>query len=162
LNSGKEHPPAHDYLDDLESFFYVFCWICFGYEAPGRKITPQPAFLSNWEDLSCSRAAAAKVAFLFSKKCFPTAPPYFGPVFQNLLEKLQSFFFTRFLEDQLESSKTTERKTLEELIPQAKLDYAEILEYIDKAVEEFKVDPTSSPEALFKGQSSDPELSMVQ
>jgi hypothetical protein len=87
------------------------------------------------------------VNFLLSKKLFPTATPYFGPIFQTLLEKLRLFFFTRHLEEH--SGPGSERKTLEELIPQAKLDYAEVLKYIDEAVEALKADHTSSAEDEF-------------
>ena len=27
----------HSYMDDLESFFYILCWICCGYDGPGKR-----------------------------------------------------------------------------------------------------------------------------
>jgi hypothetical protein len=155
LRSGDtDHPPPHDYLDDLQPFFYVICWICFGYEAPGKKVIPQPEVLTNWEDLSCTRAAGLKVDFLITQNRFPIPPPYFGPVFQFLLEKLRLFFVTRYLAAL--SHPGTERKTLEELIPQAKLDYAEVLQYVDEAIEALQKDCASPGEDAFWGLPSDP------
>ncbi len=39
----------HSYMDDLESFFYVLCWVCCGYSAPGRgsKIFRLPSLIGN-------------------------------------------------------------------------------------------------------------------
>jgi hypothetical protein len=94
MSGSIENPPAHDYLDDLESFYYVLCWICFGHDAPGKRITPQPDVITDWEDpsSSCIRAARLKEGFLFSKRLFPKVPPYFGPVIQTLLEEPSSLF----------------------------------------------------------------------
>lgn len=35
----------HTYLDDLESFFYVLCSICFDYEHAGKHVPERPVFL---------------------------------------------------------------------------------------------------------------------
>ena len=34
VNKAAGQALSHDHLDDLESFFYVFCWITLGYDGP--------------------------------------------------------------------------------------------------------------------------------
>ncbi|CAA7262389.1 unnamed protein product [Cyclocybe aegerita] len=47
----EENPPAvllpHDHLDDLESFFWVFCRVCTGYDQQGSKV--KCPTIERWE-----------------------------------------------------------------------------------------------------------------
>lgn len=48
---------THSYRDDMESFFYVFFWICCGWNAPGEELKEHP--LRRWIS-----GRPAEVAFL--------------------------------------------------------------------------------------------------
>src|SRR5437899_1123860 len=93
--SISSHSPrlCHDHLDDLESFFYVLCWICFGYSGPGKKVDPLPKTLQKWESADPESAADAKQSMFF-KRLVSTgeSTPFFGDIFQELLEDLHRFF----------------------------------------------------------------------
>lgn len=53
---------SHTYRHDLESFFYVFLWLCIHYhpDGTGQMISPTPAVLKSWSKLSFQDAAAKK------------------------------------------------------------------------------------------------------
>ncbi|KZP29229.1 hypothetical protein FIBSPDRAFT_927033 [Athelia psychrophila] len=53
----------HDHLDDLESFFYLFCMLCFGYSGPGHAIVPTPSVFLGWDQEHPMQAAFAKLYF---------------------------------------------------------------------------------------------------
>jgi Fungal protein kinase len=38
----------HTYRHDLESFFYVFVWLCIAYDGPNKRRNPLPAVLEEW------------------------------------------------------------------------------------------------------------------
>lgn len=52
----------HTYRHDLESFFYVFVWICIHYlpDGTGKVVTPTPTILNSWGKFSFPDAAAKK------------------------------------------------------------------------------------------------------
>lgn len=82
-------------MDDLESFFYVLCWLCSGFYTPGRKLELFPPHLLQWADPDPTRALDAKTVvytFRFARAVVPA--PYFsgGGVFRNLLRRLRDFF----------------------------------------------------------------------
>ncbi|KAF6760718.1 hypothetical protein DFP72DRAFT_756880, partial [Ephemerocybe angulata] len=60
-----ELPPAHDYLDDLESFFYVLCHLVLLFERPGKRSERMDANLVYWESEDASVVANAKGAVLY-------------------------------------------------------------------------------------------------
>jgi len=91
VNDTTGQALAHDHLDDLESFFYVLCWVTIGYAGPNKPLkgTSRPSVLEEW-DQNNARAAAAHekaMALHLSEK----VTPYFGPTFQNLLFALHRF-----------------------------------------------------------------------
>jgi hypothetical protein len=53
----------HDHLDDLESFFYVTCYLMFTTECPGKVKTRKPHFIAEWLILEGRCAAGAKINF---------------------------------------------------------------------------------------------------
>ncbi|KAF6760834.1 hypothetical protein DFP72DRAFT_959503 [Ephemerocybe angulata] len=54
---------AHDYLDDLESFFWVLCHLLHGYEGVGQPV-PDSRLLSRFENPDAFDAAASKQFYL--------------------------------------------------------------------------------------------------
>jgi serine/threonine protein kinase len=45
---GALRGDTHTYRHDLESFLYVFLWICIAYAEPGKKVEPLPDILQEW------------------------------------------------------------------------------------------------------------------
>ncbi|KAJ3509079.1 hypothetical protein NLJ89_g5405 [Agrocybe chaxingu] len=56
----------HSHLDDLESFFYVLCWICFSYlGVRNLKLPGTSPILEDWDDEDPNRAWRAKKSFYY-------------------------------------------------------------------------------------------------
>ncbi|KIM49671.1 hypothetical protein M413DRAFT_113970 [Hebeloma cylindrosporum] len=138
----KSHRLCYDHLDDLESFFYILCWICFGHSGSREKVHPWPRTLKNWESLDPETAAIFKHSMLgkglhWSGIC----TPFFGDIFQDLLEDLQGFF----LEHVQRKLRSVSRKSappkargtlpsLQDVIPEPSLHYETVLGFIDNAI----------------------------
>ncbi|KAF8955208.1 hypothetical protein BDZ97DRAFT_1674590 [Flammula alnicola] len=134
LESYDAENMTQDHLDDLESFYYVLCWICLGYSGPKNILDPFPPRLVNWEQGDAMLAADAKEAFLQRplRRAFTKIAPFFGPVFLRLLGRLHSFFgdirSVRF--------KTLYKSAVQRSDEETQQDYATILGFIDQAIEE--------------------------
>lgn len=63
LSRGGEHT----FMGDLESFYYVMCWIVTGYDGPNTSFKPLP-FHHEWDVDSIERGADAKAAHILAKK----------------------------------------------------------------------------------------------
>ena len=131
--SGQALP--HDYLDDLESFFYVFCWVTLGYDGPNQPIlgARRPRVLWKWDQNDASAAADSKTTMMcdLDKK----ATDYFGPVFQKILVTLHAFYWPHILlKKRQKRDNTIPRKHLLDLTEPAKVDYATVLGIIDQAI----------------------------
>lgn len=57
---GALYREAHTYRHDLESFFYVFLWLCIHYLPGGQHVKPYPTVLDTWGSLGYTDAAARK------------------------------------------------------------------------------------------------------
>ncbi len=80
---------TRDYLDDLESFFYLLCRICSTFTGPGTQVERTPDFVSEWAQADARLAALAKFNTLLCADYEATA--YFGPIVQTLLDKFHQF-----------------------------------------------------------------------
>jgi hypothetical protein len=140
--------PAHDYLDDLESFCYVLCWICFAYEAPGKKKSPQPTLLAKWDDLDTEAARHAKMGFL-SDSFRHVLSPWFGEgVFQTLLQQMGKFVRKHYKTK--DSRLEQPRQCLNDLREVAHEQYAIFLGYVDEAIEKLEaLQPEATPAGTF-------------
>ncbi|KAL1742496.1 hypothetical protein HDZ31DRAFT_65916 [Schizophyllum fasciatum] len=71
-----------DYLDDLESFYWCFCWVCFNYDGPRtrRGITHYP-----WQTHDPATAATLKTCHLLSGWDPALVRPCFRRDFGDLL-----------------------------------------------------------------------------
>jgi Fungal protein kinase len=92
--SGKvlEGKVPHTYLDDLESFYYVLCWILTIYTAP-HKARCKPRGIASWWDNSMSYQM--KIGQIASYSFDLPLEPWFGPCFQKLASSLHKFFHVR-------------------------------------------------------------------
>jgi hypothetical protein len=69
LNEGKT-PPAHDYLDDLESFFFVLCYLLFMFIPDGTPREPTDkarSLMDGWDDDKADKALQPKLTLLHSR-----------------------------------------------------------------------------------------------
>ncbi|TRM70360.1 hypothetical protein BD626DRAFT_448850 [Schizophyllum amplum] len=80
---------VHDYLDDLESFYWCLCWICFTYDSPGQP-NRNPT-LAKWESHDPETAFNAKFKHLAHPFRANHVKPWFKP-FVPLLTKLHDIF----------------------------------------------------------------------
>ncbi|KAF8953523.1 hypothetical protein BDZ97DRAFT_1872005 [Flammula alnicola] len=127
---------TQDYLDDLESFYYVLCWVCF-------DTRPFPESLAIWESGNPTVAAAIKRGFLAGPLAdtFTTIEPFFGPIFMR-------------------SASTVEIK-IHPSPERVEQDYATILGFIDTAIAELLASPAPTndepeSEAMFNHSASLP------
>ena len=81
----------HTYLDDLESFFYVLCWILASFEGPGNRVAEVPQLVALWDD----PASHILKLGLFSGEFILPVSPWFGLSFRNLAAHLHHFFDVR-------------------------------------------------------------------
>ncbi|TFK69110.1 hypothetical protein BDN72DRAFT_897576 [Pluteus cervinus] len=139
-------PCPHDFLDDLESLFYILCWICYRRGHDGKKLTDLPQFLEYWDSEKAESALEYKSSFL--SKPVPELPSYFrrGSAFKFLLEGLRE----RFLQISVLKSSgrdiDQERGTLEATHPKASAHIRVFIQLVDQAIEKWK-----HPEVEVKG-----------
>ena len=149
--------PAHDYLDDLESFLYVLGWICFGYEMPGKPKCPQPDFLCGWEDSNPTIASLFKWNF-FTAFHLPKMSPWFGKPFKTLLTN-----FREFLSEEIrrkDRSMDKPRLRLQDLKADAAKHYAIVLKYFDEAIKELELEaPSDNPFFVSDTTTTPPQAS---
>ena len=133
---------THDYLDDLESFFYVLFWICSTYEKAKRpRRGALPSALAGWEDNNPRFSSSTKndiLSYRLNKHTCPMSA-YFGDIFLDLLNSLRQFVKGQI--DRKMNSLDAPRGPLRALMPQSELHYAEVLEYIDLAIKAIEALP---------------------
>ncbi|KAF8971790.1 hypothetical protein BDZ97DRAFT_1785143 [Flammula alnicola] len=126
---------SHDYLDDLESFFYVLCWVCFGYAGPNKKVEPLPEVLESWEKEEPQTAAMGKQTFFFRPLEESSVTGFFGPIFHKLLLQLHTFFKHQVLR-KIAIPKDQAAPCLIDLKTKAVEDYAMVLGFVDEAIKD--------------------------
>ena len=83
---------AHTYFDDLESFYYVFCWLVSSFEATGVPKPELPEELTLWD---LPYAHAMKGGHIVNKFHLPISP-WFGKSLPKLAVDLHTFFSLRW------------------------------------------------------------------
>ncbi|KAF8576675.1 hypothetical protein K439DRAFT_1397152 [Ramaria rubella] len=82
----------HSYLDDLESFYYVLCWMVCIYDGPGDQhgshIEETPPVLAAWD---ARDEGAAKRQHMHEEFSLPVQP-YFGDAVREMTMRLHDFF----------------------------------------------------------------------
>jgi len=137
LNREAEQRPSHC-MDDLESFFYIFCFLTNAYDAYGtdlKVIPPQmdkpfrsafawPKFMNHWFD--DDGGFEQKSSRIFESRCSFTAHETYSSSIQTLLEDWRKIFLR------------TERIRILEYdpyyVPDPKVCYKKVLGSIRKAL----------------------------
>ncbi|KAF6747079.1 hypothetical protein DFP72DRAFT_854763 [Ephemerocybe angulata] len=88
----ENHPiPPHDYLDDLESFFYVTTHLILSFKGPGECVKSPPVFFSYWDDLDARTASASKSTLVRGGFHAHFFPAYWGEACKTLVRGFQVF-----------------------------------------------------------------------
>ncbi|KAF9549926.1 hypothetical protein CPC08DRAFT_715355 [Agrocybe pediades] len=128
---GDANGHPHDYLDDLESFLYVLCWIAQRFESPKKLRNDPPLYFEEWKAMPYNNAVNSKVAFFTGKK-LPSTSLFFGPIFDQLIQEFRLFLKDKVLDKF--SSDDTMFPALESLKDVAQEHYDEVLAIFDRAI----------------------------
>ncbi|KAI3997991.1 hypothetical protein K525DRAFT_215149, partial [Schizophyllum commune Loenen D] len=123
----------HDYMDDLESFYWCLCWICFSYEGPGNcKESDIP---KEWQDNNPQIAAGAKSEHLLSDFESNDVKEYFKD-FIPLLEFLHGLFEKMYrVKTLLVRKRAAHTRTLEKIRGEAEGTYEQVIEMFDRTID---------------------------
>ncbi|KAI4293717.1 hypothetical protein K525DRAFT_214265, partial [Schizophyllum commune Loenen D] len=123
----------HDYMDDLESFYWCLCWICFSYEGPGNcKKSDIP---KEWQDNDPQVAAGAKSEHLLSDFESNDVKDYFED-FIPLLEFLHGLFQKMYkVKTPLVKKRAAHTRTLKKIREEAKGTYEQVIEMFDRTID---------------------------
>ncbi|KAF5341251.1 hypothetical protein D9611_005965 [Ephemerocybe angulata] len=137
---------AHDYLDDLESFFYVLCHLLYGYEgvgSPAQDAFTGTGLLAHWENLPNDDASTTKLSYITHYGPNLVKPPLFwSSACIKLCDDFRRYLFP-LIEDKLKARVVdrdpNERKALlEELHDGLEKHYADIIALFDTALEDLQ------------------------
>ncbi|KAF6760823.1 hypothetical protein DFP72DRAFT_881533 [Ephemerocybe angulata] len=131
-----------DYLDDLESFFYVLCHLLYGYEGVN---TPAPdafrpgSLLARWEDMDTENASNRKYVYLTSEGPKVDPPPMFwaSPCI-DLCEKFRKYIFPLVetkVDIRVERDGATRKTLFQKLYQQLDRHYEDVIALFDAALE---------------------------
>ncbi|TFK69108.1 hypothetical protein BDN72DRAFT_897574 [Pluteus cervinus] len=139
-------PYPHDYLDDIESLFYVLCWVCSHYEAPGVRTGGFSRVFRNWMSPDPEASADAKLKFLLFP--LPALPAYFqrGSAFKHLLEKLHQKFLPIAQSKPCGIEDDKKGATLEEMCRNTRSESEVLLADIDQAIKDWENGTSGPPE----------------
>ncbi|KAF8910171.1 hypothetical protein CPB84DRAFT_1764802 [Gymnopilus junonius] len=132
----------HNHLDDLESFFYVFCSIVFRFTGP-KTVIRSPALLANWFNLHNSVALNSKKWMYFNDSVDELISPFFGPVFQALFRNLLDFFRSKVRDRRMKTEEGFFR-VISQVKADSEEDYQKVLSLFDEAIYELARTPRSS------------------
>jgi Fungal protein kinase len=82
----------HTYIDDLESFYFVLCWILMVYSGPHEARATPPKRALWWDD---EDSATMKIGHFGRENFRLPVDPWFGPYFKTLAIDLWDFFHVR-------------------------------------------------------------------
>ena len=85
---------AHTYFDDLESFYYVFCWLIASFDTAGMPKAELPKELTWWDGERLF-AGAMKGGHIGDDFDLPVSP-WFGKAIPVLANRLHGFFRLRW------------------------------------------------------------------
>ncbi|TEB21857.1 hypothetical protein FA13DRAFT_1819279 [Coprinellus micaceus] len=141
----KDGSPSHDYLDDLESFFYLLAYIFLSYKPDGTPLPSDddgPSIVWGWAEESPSAALENKY-LLFgggpaAKRVLRLVEGTWGPVCGKLFDELRWWVLDKRDEkDELLGGYPSERvaNPLEPLHSHRDEHYAQVLNFFDEAIE---------------------------
>jgi Fungal protein kinase len=135
----------HTYLEDLESFYFVLCWILMVYSGPHKAKTIPPK-QAAWWDLPDS--STLKRGHIGAPRFQLPLEPWFGPCFQTLASRLFGFFQIR-------------RPIFGDLAPPVdpKLDYDEYLGYVQQCILDMDAEELAAKDRSPSGELDCSDLS---
>ncbi|KAF9051307.1 hypothetical protein BJ165DRAFT_1524257 [Panaeolus papilionaceus] len=145
LTSENRHDeiPAHDHLDDLESFFYVFLWITVGYQRkegrPSIELGTRPASLQVMQ-AEALIASGHKYTLLDVPNLVKLNPSW--PAQFSTLKRRLSTFFNHHIKMKINSPPQ------QPCLCKAEAHYAIVLGYIDQTLQELKDSKVADPKTL--------------
>lgn len=166
LTGAKRNRPAatYDHLDDLESFFWVFYYILFAYEAPRVPASEIPADVLLWNSGDPKDAYKAKQGYLsLDREDAHMFDERWGPVCKDLLVSLVQYFNGIYLvkktatydneeEDETQESDDSDdggvevprkpKQTIENLRAGYAKQYKRVLRLFEKAIKQLPSDAT--------------------
>ncbi|KAF9048894.1 hypothetical protein BJ165DRAFT_1067039 [Panaeolus papilionaceus] len=148
----------HDYLDDLESFFWVLIWLTMGYDVVDRQdyfsLTPTKQDVEDLKPFEARPSIAADRKHKILSKKKPRLADGWGATMQNMVSEMR-----RFLAERVEDKETArdERILLKqpfkhhpqplldpEIQTAAEADYPLFIGFIDEAIEKLRLAPYES------------------
>ncbi|KAF9051306.1 hypothetical protein BJ165DRAFT_1608155 [Panaeolus papilionaceus] len=146
--------PAHDHLDDLESFFYVFLWVTMGHRLKQDRtlieFNPRPNNLTLFNQ-AAKQASSHKNDILRDPSDVKLDPSW-PTQFSTLKDRLGNFLDYHA---QKKKKATPQPASLSKTVAEAH--YAIILGYIDQTIQELNDGKVAPPKALeidFKEEES--------
>lgn len=93
LNSYNSALPqlAHDYLDDLESFFFVLVHLMFVWIGIEMQVQTVPEFITLWDHQNPTISLNSKESFVNKKMPVKLIAPFWGPASRGLLTSFHDF-----------------------------------------------------------------------
>jgi len=143
----------HDFIDDLESFFWVYAWMMTVHNGPGRKRlvpkTKQSTGARDWETRTEPDFHRSwKLWYLkhFDERRFAVFTPYFSkPVYQTLLHDLRALLYS-YLDRKMERPDDEHGNRVElDLFPEMEEIYSKVLGSFDVAIKTLSPPPKAPP-----------------
>ncbi|PPR01897.1 hypothetical protein CVT24_001244 [Panaeolus cyanescens] len=131
-----QHPILHDYIDDLQSFFWVFCWVTMGNEVTDdgtRKPIPQSSPQLSFFDKDNQTAYELKHYRLLQPDNLPIHPSW-PATFNTLKNRMVAFLLHYYHVKEAQSRINMTRGSL--TIP-SQFHYNTFLGYIKDAIQSF-------------------------
>ena len=153
LRKSLKGRQRHDFVDDLESFFWVYAWIAAVYDGPGEvgQVADTEHDATFWQtSTSVTLSRHWKQLYLnkFDDLGFKDmVTPFFSqPVYSNLLQELRSMMCT-YNARRLVREKDANGVPVEvDFFPEMEVIYAKVLGYFDDAI--FALPPPPPKEAI--------------
>lgn len=161
----KNRTPAHDYIDDLQSFFYVLCYLLLVHRPDGTRLPSDgcgPALVKAWGDDEPVLALSAKQRFIVDGPLKSVAPGIieetWGPVVRDMFVK----FFNLIRDIMNEKDEIVLKQfnfdpsTLTDLHAKSDAHYSQALRILDDALRELEPSRTSRSDQRTEAYGSKP------
>ncbi|KAI4521430.1 hypothetical protein K525DRAFT_201250 [Schizophyllum commune Loenen D] len=135
----------HDYADDLESFYWCLCWICFSFGGPENESKDENLLLKRWQHDDPREAYDSKSTYLKMDFEQERVKRYFqDPALLELLRFLHDTFRRMFKhKTTLIKKGTAHSRTLARIQQEAEGTYKKVIEALDRAIR--KLGPEGIP-----------------
>ncbi|PPR02172.1 hypothetical protein CVT24_011360 [Panaeolus cyanescens] len=149
---GSDYRPSapHTYVEDLESFMWVFFCITTGYGAGGSVLSEPPVVLRQLMNSDSEVVCTTKAKIIREWPTSIDIHPSYPPQVSELLRQFMGLFAQNTLTDSHKNIPRVTRKALDSL---SESHYALVLQYFDHAISELSGNTTNAEEDL--GPSSE-------